>query len=168
MRLFCTKNSEFKQIRFHSKAPVRVENPIDDFSVDYIRSNHSLVDRVWVLLPLADGHLEIKMLLKIKKSSTKIAAWCIHSPSPSCDWTHAPTSRSSCRRRGEREARGPLCKWQNFAWFSPTSTWVINVPTCNHNFHICFNRLQVTLRGCRRKNELLQIGGGTKWENSTF
>ena len=57
---------------------------------------------------------------------------------------------------GEREARGPLCKWQNFARFSPTSTWVINVPTCNHNFHICFNRLQVTLRGCR-ENELLQM-----------
>ena len=44
-----------------------MENPIDDFSVDYIRSNHGLVDRVWVLLPLADGHLEIKIVIKDKK-----------------------------------------------------------------------------------------------------
>ena len=35
-----------------------------------------------------------------------IAPWfwstrvCINSPSPNCDWTHAPTSRSSCLRRG--------------------------------------------------------------------
>ena len=39
------------------KAPVRVENPIDHFSVDYIRPNHSLVDGVRILLPLPDGHL---------------------------------------------------------------------------------------------------------------
>ena len=54
---------------------MRVENPIDNFSVDYIRSNHGLVDRVWVLLPLADGHLEIQIVIEEKESFTKIAAW---------------------------------------------------------------------------------------------
>ena len=37
---------------------MRVENPIDHFSVDYIRPNHSLVDGVRILLPLPDGHLK--------------------------------------------------------------------------------------------------------------
>ena len=36
---------------------MRVENPIDHFSVDHIRPNHSLVDGVRILLPLPDGHL---------------------------------------------------------------------------------------------------------------
>ena len=36
---------------------MRVENPVDNFPVNYVRPNHRLVDRVGVLLPLPDGHL---------------------------------------------------------------------------------------------------------------
>ena len=38
-------------------SPVRVENPVDNFPVNYVRPNHRLVDWVGVLLPLPDGHL---------------------------------------------------------------------------------------------------------------
>ena len=36
---------------------MRVENPVDNFPVNYVRPNHCLVDWVGVLLPLPDGHL---------------------------------------------------------------------------------------------------------------
>ena len=36
---------------------MRVENPVDNFPVNYVRPNHRLVDWVGVLLPLPDGHL---------------------------------------------------------------------------------------------------------------
>ena len=86
------------------KAPVRVENPIDHFPVDNIRPNHCLVDGVRVFLPLADGHLKRSMIkLEAIETSSTLSDSIIVSPSPSCDWTHAPTSRSSCRCRGGEE-----------------------------------------------------------------
>ena len=151
-------------------APVRVEHPVDHFSVDYVRPNHSLVDRIRVLLPLADGHL-FKDLLRSDSSLALINLSFHYSPSPNCDWTHVPTSRSSCRRRGrggpedhsesDKTLLGflptsmylvinlPTCwKWDNFARFSTTSPYlVMNLPTCDHSCHtvrksLCECRLQ--------------------------
>ena len=54
---------------------MRVENPVDNFPVNYVRPNHRLVDRVGVLLPLPDGHLtaqEVQALEDIFRVSHRL------------------------------------------------------------------------------------------------
>ena len=131
---------------------MRVEHPIDHFSVDYVRSNHSLVDRVWVLLPLADGHLQICCWDTCRQLS--LAQLSFHSLTVSQLWLNTCSDvQIFMPPSGERRARGPLWKWQNFTIFS---AHLLGHPLANMQPE-CSHRLQVTVWMLAKGQTILKI-----------